>query len=356
MKIFDKFYVLILAGGNGRRLWPESTESVPKQFIDFFGTGKTQLQETYLRFRSFLTAERILVSTNMAYVGMVKEQLPELPDDNILAEPLWRNTCPCTAWGAYRIFRREHDSMMFVTPADNHVVNQDVFEESIAQGVEFVRGNDNLLTLGVTPTRAEPGYGYIQTDQEVERDIYTIRSFTEKPERRFAEMFVKSGEFLWNTSMYLANSRHLLRVMHDSLPSVFEELDGVKGDHSIEEENKYAMEHFPKYPNCSLEERVVEQDRAVNVMKCGFGWADMGTWHGIYEAETKGGGGNVVLDSDVILENAKNNIIKIPHGHLAVINGLDGYIVVEKGDTLLICPREDSSALIRKYSAEAGMR
>ncbi len=356
MNNFDKFYVLILAGGKGRRLWPESTETTPKQFIDFFGTGRTQLQDTYLRFRHFLPPERILVSTNVAYVDMVKSQLPELPDEGILAEPLWRNTCPCAAWGAYRIYRRDEDSVMLISPADNLVVDQQAFEENIAKGIDFVRERDTLLALGVRPTRAEPGYGYLQTDQEVARGIYAVRSFTEKPERRFAEMFVESGEFLWNTSMFLSNSRHLLAVMQESLPSIFEELDGVKKDHTTEEENKYVLEHFPQYPNCSLEERIVEQARAVNVMKCDFGWADMGTWHGIYEAEVKATGDNIVLDSDVILENAHANIIKVPRGHLAVINGLNGFIVVEKGDTLLICPREDSSALIRKYSAEAEIR
>ncbi len=350
-----KLYVLILAGGKGRRLWPESQVNMPKQFIDFFGTGLSQLQDTYARFRHFLQPSHILVSTNVDYIDIVARQLPELPKDNILAEPIWRNTGPSSAWGAYRAYNTDKDALLCVAPSDHHVVNQEAFASAMAKGAQFVSENDWLLTMGVAPTRPEPGYGYIQFEKEIGEGIYTVRSFTEKPERSFAQVFIDSGEFFWNTGMFLSNARHLLSCMRKRIPSIFEELS-LSADHTIEQENAYVLEHFPQYPNCSIEESVIERTPDVCVMKCDFGWADLGTWHSIYEAERKTEGDNVVLDSDVILDNAHNNIIKIPKGHLAVINGLEGFIVVEKGDTLLICPKEDSSALIRKYSAEVEIR
>ncbi len=353
---FDKLYVLILAGGKGRRLWPESSDEMPKQFIDFFGTGRTQLQETYARFRQFIPSERILVSTNVIYVDTVKAQISELTDDNILPEPIWRNTGPSTAWGAYRIYQRDSEALMIMTPSDHHIVEQEAFIYDVEKGAEFVGSHDKLLTMGVMPTRPEPGYGYIQFDEEIADKIYNIRSFTEKPNREFAQIFMESHEFLWNTSMLLVKARHLLHCMKERVSTIFGRLQALPSGHTTEDENKYILEHFPQYPNVSIEEGLLEKTPNVSVMKCDFGWADLGTWHGIYEAESKTKGDNVVLDSDVILDNAHNNIIKIPRGHLAVINGLDGYIVVEKGDKLLICPKEDSSALIRKYSAEVEIR
>ncbi len=352
----DKLYVLILAGGKGRRLWPESLAGMPKQFIDFFGSGYTQLQQTYARFSRFVRPDHILISTNVLYKNIVKQQLPEVSDDNILAEPIWRNTGPCTAWGAYRIYNRDKDALLIVSPADHHIVNLDAFVDNMKAGVRFIERNKRLLTMGITPTRPEPGYGYIQVAEEVEKGIYGVKSFTEKPDREFARIFIESGEFLWNTSMLLSGVQYLLECMTKQSPLVFKRIKSYGEEHTVEEENKYIMEHFPRYPNISMEEGIIEKTANVAVMKCGFGWADLGTWHGIYEAESRNKGDNVVLDSDVILDNAHNNIIKIPKGHLAVINGLNGYIVVEKGDTLLICPKEDSSALIRKYSAEVEIR
>lgn len=354
--ITDRLYCLILAGGRGRRLWPESLPDMPKQFLDFFGTGRTQIQETYDRYRQFLPASHILVSTNDSYKDLIREQLPEVSDDNILAEPIWRNTGPATAWGAFRIHERDADSVVIVSPADQHIVGTTQFQSNILTGAEFVASHNTILTMGVKPTRAEPGYGYIQFDNLVGDNIFAVKTFTEKPDREFAQMFVDSGEFFWNTGLFLASSGNLLTLIRKQIPPILRHFSEKTEHHTIEQENEYIASYFPLYPNVSMEKGVIEKTPEVNVMRCDFGWADLGTWHGIYEATARNNDGNVVLDSDVILENAHKNIIKIPRGHLAIINGLDGYIVVEKGDTLLICPREDSSALIRKYSAEVEIR
>lgn len=350
----DNLYCLILAGGKGRRLWPESKEDMPKQFIDFFGTGRTQMQQTFDRFRSFLPAERILVSTSVEYVDYVKKQLPEVPDDNILAEPVGRNTAPSAAWGAFRVSRLNPDGVIVVTPSDHLVMDVEKFACDITRACEYAAEHDTLLTIGIQPTRPEPGYGYIQKDEPVTDGIFRVRSFTEKPNRDFAMVFMESGEFCWNTGIYVAKSKHLLNSFSNLLPPVLRKVD--TRNITTEQENVYIQEHFPSYPNVTIEQGVFDKTPQATVMHCDFGWADLGTWHGIYEVEHKMDGDNVVLDSDVILDDAHGNIIKVPKGHLAVINGLSGFIVVEKGDTLLICPREDSSALIRKYSAEVEIR
>lgn len=352
----NNLYCLILAGGKGRRLWPESCEDMPKQFIDFFGTGRTQLQQTFDRFNKFIPTDHILISTNIRYRELVKEQLPQISDSNILAEPIYRNTAPSIAWGTHRIYHFNNDSVVIVAPSDQQVLNEDVFKEDVIRGYEFAYNNNTVLTMGVKPTRPEPGYGYIQFQGQVADGVYSVRSFTEKPDREFAKVFLQSGEFYWNTGMLMARSSYLLDNFKDLLPVVLRNIDTGASDYTIDDENRYVSENFTTYPNVSMEQGVLEKINNVTVMKCDFGWADLGTWHGIYEAKHNNEGDNVVLDSDVILDNSHGNIIKIPKGHLAVISGMSGYIVIEKGDTLLICPREDSSALIRKYSAEVKIR
>lgn len=347
-------YCVILAGGKGRRLWPESTVGLPKQFIDFFGSGRTQIQQTYDRFSTFLPKDHILVSTSQEYTDILRQQLPDIPEDNILAEPVWRNTAPCVAWGAYRALQFDPEATVIIAPADHLVMDRDKFAKAAIKASEFVSTHDTLLVMGATPTRIEPGYGYIQKDGPVGDNIYKVRSFTEKPDREFAKVFIDSGEFYWNTGIFVAGARYMINSFNNLLPQVLRRIEPK--ELSIEEENEYMTENFPLYPNVSIEQGVLEKSRDVTVMHCDFGWADLGTWHGIYEVEHTNNGDNVVLDSDVILDNARGNIIKVPKGHLAVINGLEDFIVVENGDTLLICPRKDSSALIRKYSAEVEIR
>ena len=348
-------YCVILAGGLGRRLWPCSRETFPKQFIDFFGTGKTQLQQTYARFRKIIPAENILVSTSVDYEHLVREQLPELPDWNILAEPIHRNTAPSVAWACSRVEHRCNNGVLIVSPSDQAVMQEEVFNESVMNGLQFVENHDGMLTLGVRPTRPEPGYGYIQIgDAQNLADTYTVKSFSEKPEREFAQVFMNSGEFLWNTGIYLARVEYFIKCFKEILPSVMGDI--AEKQLNMEEEIKYVHENFPRYPNLSIDYGILEKVDNVYVMESHFGWADLGTWHSTYEALSLNEGGNVIIDSEVIAENCSNSIIKIPKDHIAVINGLDGYIIAEKDNVLLICKKEDSSALVRKYINEVRMK
>ncbi len=350
-------FCVILAGGRGRRLWPCSRNLYPKQFIDFFGTGRTQLQETYDRFAKLLPKENIYICTCKEYLVQAREQLPEIPERNILVEPVHRNTAPSVAWANMRILRENPDANIIITPSDQMVLHEDAFVKSLENGIAYVSENNVLLVMGVKPTRPEPGYGYIQLgDQSSELDVYRVKSFTEKPERDFAKMFMESGEFYWNTGIFISNARHLTKSFEHVFPIVLRNLKLENPDYSYEEEMAYVEENYPRYPNLSLDYAILEQSRDVYVMKCDFGWADLGTWHAIYEAMSKVDDDNVVLDSQVEMEECRNNIIRLPKGRLGVISGLDGYIVVEHDNVLFICKKGDSSSLVRKYASEVQMK
>jgi len=352
----DNKYCVILAGGKGRRLWPCSREEYPKQFIDFFGTGRTQLQQTFDRVANVVPKDHIFINTNERYLHLVKEQLPEIQADNIMAEPIYRNTAPSVAWACHRILHLDPNAVLLVTPSDQAVQNEQAFFQNINEGLDFVQENNGLLTLGVKPTRPEPGYGYIQLGESAAHDVFKVKSFTEKPEREFAKFFMESGEFYWNTGVFLSNIHFLWESFTQLLPVVLRNLDAANPNWTIGEENDFIKENFPSYPNLSIDYGILEKSTNAYVMKGDFGWADLGTWHSIYEAMRKKEDDNVIIDSDVMIDDAHRNIIKLPKGKLAVINGLDGYIVVEKDNVLLICKKEDSSSLVRKYVNEVQMQ
>ena len=356
-KTENRNFCVILAGGRGRMLWPASRNAYPKQFMDFFGTGKTMLQTTVDRFCKILPKENIYICTCREHLPIVKEQLPCLTDENILVEPIHRNTAPSVAWANMRILKRNPEANIIVSPSDQLVIDEESFFRSVTVGLGYVSENDVLLAMGVRPTRPEPGYGYIQLgDMSCKPDVYKVKSFTEKPERDFAKMFMESGEFYWNTGIFISGAQHMIKCFESIFPVVLRNLRLNHPNYTYEEEMAYVEENYPRYPNLSLDYAILEQSRDVFVMKCDFGWADLGTWHAIYEAMSKVDDDNVVLDSMVEMEDCHNNIIRLPKGRLGVISGLDGFIVVEHDNVLMICKKGDSSSLVRKYASEVQMK
>ena len=330
-------YAIILAGGKGRRLWPVSRKNLPKQFIDFFGCGKTLLQQTYERMQKIMPKENILVVTHTAFEDILREQLPELLNDNLILEPINRNTAPATLM-ALRSGIIPDDGDVLIVPADQIVMNEDKFKEAIHNATDYIDCYDHVLTMGVKPTRPEPGYGYLQmgelvpaTPEHPNPTTHQVKSFTEKPERDFARMFMDSGEFLWNTGIYMAKAKYITQQLTTLMG----------GDENMD----YSMS-----PNLSIDMAILEKMPDKVVMECSFGWADIGAWHGIYEAFSNADVDNVLVNkkSRLRTENSTHNVISLPDGKLAVISGLSGYIIAEKDNVLLICQKEDSSAMVRK--------
>ena len=351
-------YCVILAGGKGRRLWPSSTMERPKQFVDFFGTGRSLLQQTYDRMARIIPADHIYVATSHLFLGRVRQQLPEIPAEHVLAEPICRNTAPAIAWAGRRIHRESDYARIIAVPADQLILDEQTFAQNVLDGLDFAAENDIILTMGIKPSRPEPGYGYIQIGEPtLATGIHKVQSFTEKPEREFAKVFMDSGEFLWNTGMFLMNVVFLREWYLKVIPDMPYRMANLVGKYSLDDEAQYVQTYYPAYPNLSMDKAALELSDDVYVMKCDFGWADIGTWHGMYECMQKTEDANVVLqESEVLMENCRNNIVSLPKGHIGVLNGLDGYIVAEQGDVLLICPKGDSSSLIRKYVNEVGIK
>lgn len=343
-------YCLILAGGIGSRLWPESREDRPKQFLDLFGTGRTLLQQTYDRYASYIRPENIYISTNERYRSLVKEQLPSVPDRQILCEPIRRGTLASVAWGALVIAaKRDAQANIVVTPADQLIFNEDALRRDILDGLAFAAQTKALITLGIRPTRPATGYGYIQTGQELAEGIYRVKSFTEKPALEYAKMFVESGEFYWNAGLFIFNVQSILEALTKQVPEYQIELprmlSTLAGSHDL-----HVPEFFAALPKRNIDYGIMERGDNVCVKLGHFGWADLGTWENIgYEAQHDAHG-NLLLNTEAILHDAEDNIIALPHPRRALVSGLKGYVIAESDDVLLIAPKDDAAAIRRLHN------
>ncbi len=350
----DNFCV-IMGGGIGSRFWPFSRKTLPKQFLDFFGTGRSLLQQTFDRFNKLIPAENILVVTNDLYADLVKEQLPELAPDQILLEPMRRNTAPCIAWAAYHIRALNPNANIVVAPSDHLILKESEFLNSIEKGLEYVSQSERLLTLGIKPNRPETGYGYIQIDEPAEYNFYKVKTFTEKPELELAKIFVESGEFYWNSGLFMWNVNTILKSVTTLLPELSSKLEQGKELYGTHKEKAFIDENFPACPNVSIDFGIMEKADNVYVSLGDFGWSDLGTWGSLYDLSAKDDDGNVSLKCQSLLYNSNNNIVALPENKLAVIEGLDGYLVAESDNVLLICKKDEEHS-IRKYVNDAQIK
>ena len=324
-----------MAGGIGSRFWPYSRKSKPKQFLDFFGTGRTLLQQTFDRYSKIVPKENIFIATNSQYEELVKEQLPQLDKEQILPEPARRNTAPCVAWASYHIQKMNPDANIIVAPADHLILKEDEFIEAIDKGLDFVAQSPQLLTLGIKPNRPETGYGYIQIADEKQGEFFRVKTFIEKPQLEFAEVFVESDEFYWNSGIFLWNVNTILEAFQTYMPDMYEKI--IQGN-----------DDFESWPNISIDYGIMEKADNVYVQLCNFGWADLGTWGSLHEASPKDQNKNVIIKGNTLLYNCNNNIIAMPEGKLAVLQGLEDYLVADTKNVLLICRKDDEST-IRRY-------
>lgn len=334
-----------MCGGIGSRFWPYSRESHPKQFLDFLGTGRSLLQMSYDRISALVPPENVLVVTNAQYKPLISEQLPELPDDNILLEPARRNTAPCIAWAAYHIAARDPEASIIVCPSDHLITRDEVFRDAILKGFEFVETHDALLTLGITPTRPETGYGYIQVGEKVEGDICRVKTFTEKPKLELAKVFLETGEFFWNSGIFLWSAKTIIRELIANAPDVANVFE--KGRHlfGTSAERQFIEENFPGCVGISIDFAVMEKAKNVYVECVSFGWNDLGTWSALYDNSPKNRDANVTQNCRVLAYDSTDNIFAVKDDKLVVVAGLSGYIVADRGDVLLICPKAEEQKI-----------
>ena len=368
----DRNFCVIMAGGVGSRFWPESRNSRPKQFLDFFGTGQSLIQMTVNRFRELVPVENILIVTNVLYRDTILEQLPELKPEQILCEPARRNTAPCVAYAVSHISgimgRRvgvksiadvdwndpASHANIIVAPSDHLILREDKFIETLKVGLAHVAEHDSLLTLGMRPTRPETGYGYIQLDnieEKRENAVLPVKTFTEKPNAELAKVFYESGEFLWNSGIFLWNIRAIRKAFRAHQPSIADVFKCGDELMSTPEEEAFIQEMFPTCPNISLDYGIMEKASDVRVIYADFGWSDLGTWGSLYDLGTKDEHRNVSLHGNTMFYESNGNVVTLPDGNLAVIEGLQDMIVAQNGNVLLIC-RKQNEQFIRQIVAD----
>ena len=344
MKTQKNNYCIILAGGIGRRLWPTSTKDLPKQFIDFFGTGRTLLQQTFDRFVRFVPVEHIFISTFEDYVPLVREQLPEVSPDHILPEPVQLNTAQAAVWGTWHVALEDPEARVVVSPADQLIQHEDRFEEQILRGLDFVDEHAMFLALGVKPTLPNTAYGYIQMGDELNGEgLYKVQSFSEKPALDYARMFMESGEFLWNTGIFLWTAQLLGDTLAEKNGRASQKVEDLARQMvTIAEEMNYVRSVFSNDMPRSVDLFVLESCCNVAVQECTFGWADVGCWTELHETSHQDADGNAVSGGAKVMFNGTQRcMVSLPEGKKAVIAGLDNFLVAEKDDVLMICPNDN---------------
>jgi len=336
-----------MAGGVGSRFWPFSRNDRPKQFLDFFGTGRSLLQMTFDRFSHVVPSENILIVSNVIYKDLILEQLPEINSQQVLLEPNRRNTAPCIAYAINRIKAMTDKANIIVAPSDHLIVRELDFIETIKIGIDFIEKNDYLLTLGIKPSRPETGYGYIQID-EGETNLRKVKTFTEKPNAELAQIFFETGEFYWNSGIFLWSLQTIDNAFNTLLPDVANRFNEGEKFFNTPDEQKFIDKMFPSCPNISIDYGIMEKAQNVYVLCSDFGWTDLGTWGSLYEMSPKDDSGNVSLKCKSMLYESHNNIITLPSDKLAVVQGLDDFIVAESDNVLLIC-KKDEEQRIRQF-------
>jgi len=351
-------YCVIMAGGIGSRFWPLSKSTMPKQFLDILGTGRTFIQQTYDRFKKICPNENFYVVASVDYKELVMKQLPELKEHQVLLEPLRRNTAPCIAYACYKIQTINPDANIIVAPSDHHIQQEDVFLEVIKKGLEFISNKDALLTLGIKPCRPETGYGYIQIENSnrinSQENLHKVKTFTEKPDLELAKIFLESGEFFWNSGIFLWSLKSILNAFKIHLSNVSELFEKGNKLYGTVDEAPFLNKTYSECQNISIDYGIMEKAENVYVLCSDFGWSDLGNWGSLYENSNKDAQGNVVSGKNVMLYGSKNCIVNMPNEKLVILQGLDGYIVVESEGTLLVCKKEDEQQ-IRQFVNDVRM-
>jgi len=344
------YYAIIMAGGIGSRFWPFSRTSYPKQFHDVLGTGKSLLQQTAERFFNICPKENIFIVTNKDYNGLVKEQLPFLNDDQILGEPIGRNTAPCIAYACYKIKQKNKDAIVVVAPSDHVILKENEFADTIKTGLKAASESDILITLGIQPSRPDTGYGYIQYHENESERLKKVKTFTEKPVLDLAKKFIESGDFVWNAGIFIWGISTIIRSFEEFMPEMAETFDEGTNLYWSESEDSFISKAYSHCKNISIDYGIMEKAENVFVLLSDFGWSDLGTWKSLYDISQKNEQANV-LTGNIIASDTSNCIIKTPKEKLVVVHGLHNFIVAEYDDVLMICNKDDEQ-MVKEFVAQ----
>ncbi len=340
-----------MAGGIGSRFWPMSTPECPKQFIDVMGCGRSLIQLTADRFEGVCPRENVWVVTSEKYVGIVREQLPEIPESNILAEPCARNTAPCIAYACWKIKKNHPNANIVVTPSDAIVMDKGEFRRVVEKALRFTDNSSAIVTLGIKPTRSETGYGYIAAGDQIatDKEIFTVDAFKEKPDRATADRYLSEGNFFWNAGIFVWNVRTITSVMRVYSPGIAQIFDRIYPDFYTDKEAETIKKLFPTCEAISIDYAVMEKAQEIYVLPASFGWSDLGTWGALHGLLPQDKSGNATVGPDIHLYESRNCIIHASEEKRVVVQGLDGYIIAEKDNTLLICKLEEEQR-IKEFS------
>lgn len=342
-------YCVIMAGGIGSRFWPMSRQQKPKQFLDVLGTGKSLLQETFDRFVKIIPKENIYIVTNKSYEQLVLSQLQGINKEQVLLEPSRRNTAPCIAYAINKIILKDEDANIIVAPSDHLILHTGAFLDQVKKGFDFVSSSNALLTLGIKPSRPDTGYGYIQIvsqkEDPSESEIRKVKTFTEKPNIELAKSFVASGEFLWNSGIFIASVKSLTKSFDEFLPDIQLIFKEGKSTYYTDQESEFVEQAYAQCTNISIDYGIMEKASNVYVLPSEFGWSDLGTWGSLYENLKRDKNQNAVLGKNVVLHDVEGCVVNMPKEKLVVIQGLKDYIVVESDGILLICKRDDEQEI-----------
>ena len=337
-----------MAGGIGSRFWPMSRTSQPKQFLDILGTGETLIQQTFRRLKRICPEQNIYIVTNDIYRDLVNEQLPGLLPEQVICEPSRKNTAPCIAYANQKIALKNPNANIVVAPADHLILKEDEFVRVINLALSYTETNDCLVTLGITPSRPDTGYGYIQYDNNFstpDDEIKKVKTFTEKPDLELAKQFIESGEFCWNSGMFIWSLKSIDKAFDKLLPEVNTLFKEGADKYNTAEEESFINKTYSLSKNISIDYGIMEKSTNVFVISADIGWSDLGTWGSIYTHLPQDENKNAIVGESVLMYDSSNNIVNVPKDKLVVLQGLDDYIVVESDKILLVCKKQDEQKI-----------
>lgn len=333
------YYAILMAGGVGSRFWPVSTQDFPKQFHDMLGTGETLIQKTFNRLARLIPKENIFILTNERYNDLVLQQLPDVSERQVVLEPAMRNTAPCILYASLKIQKENPNAVMLVAPSDHWIEDENAFTQNVQKAFDFCSQNNALMTLGITPTFPNTGYGYIEYDKHQEVAIKPVAQFREKPDYQTAKEFISKGNFLWNAGIFMWSVSSVINAFKTNQPELYQLFEKGVASYNTINEVDFIKENYAKAENISVDYAIMETSNNVFVLPATFDWNDLGTWGSLYDKLDKDANQNAIVNAQTLIQDATGNMIRAPKGKVVVVDGINDYIIVDKEEVLLIFPK-----------------